>query len=81
MPIVAFKRQTATIGTCPAGYNFYNCNTADIVWSGCCSIDPCSTGDDCDEENQPPDAGDDDDDAAVVVLGLFHLATLLKIHY
>ena len=60
MPLVGFKRQAAP-GTCPSGYQFYACNTAQVVWAGCCAVEPCTTG--CPSDAQLDD-DDEEDDAA-----------------
>jgi hypothetical protein len=63
MPLVlGFKRQVAAPGSCPSGFNFYACNNAQVVWTGCCAKDPCSTG--CPDNAQPNDDDEDDDDAS-----------------
>ena len=59
MPQVGFKRQ-ATPGTCPSGYQFYNCNNAQVVWTGCCAQNPCTNG--CSDDAQPDDDDDNEDD-------------------
>ena len=58
MPLVGIKRQT---GTCASGYTFYACNNAQVVWTGCCALEACTSG--CPEDARPDDDdGDDDDD-------------------